>query len=80
MTWDLSTSVADNANDLPPELAWFLHEFHNFADAGAFARNQSKTQVCVCQSLHQVPLTVTSTTEMYQHMGGCGCVCACVPV
>ena len=48
MTWDLSTSVADNANDLPPELAWFLHEFHNFADAGAFARNQSKTQVCVC--------------------------------
>ena len=27
MTFDLSTRVSDGANDLPPAIAWVLHEF-----------------------------------------------------
>eukprot|EP00911_Craspedida_sp_UC1_P002858 UC1_evm3s2093 len=43
MTYDLSTTFSDGANDLPLPVAWVLHEFRHLAP-GAFVRNQSKTQ------------------------------------
>eukprot|EP00049_Salpingoeca_infusionum_P017911 m.354925 g.354925 ORF g.354925 m.354925 type:complete len:471 (+) comp17136_c0_seq1:67-1479(+) len=43
MTGDLSTTIADGSNDIPPALAWVLHEFHEL-EPGNFIRNQSKTQ------------------------------------
>ena len=36
--YDLSTTVADNANDLNPTIAWLLHELKDFADIGKFVR------------------------------------------
>lgn len=42
MTFDLSTTVSDGTNDLPPPIAWVLHEFHDLVP-GQFIRNQSKT-------------------------------------
>jgi hypothetical protein len=47
MTFDLSTTVSDNANDLPANIASLLHEFHTelqWLEIGNFMRNQSKTQ------------------------------------
>lgn len=44
LTSDLSKTVADNSNDLPPAIAWVLHEFHSLTP-GSFIRNQSQTQV-----------------------------------
>eukprot|EP00051_Salpingoeca_urceolata_P020692 m.313741 g.313741 ORF g.313741 m.313741 type:complete len:150 (+) comp19664_c0_seq23:4575-5024(+) len=43
LTFDLSTTVSDGANDLPPDVAWVLHEFHDFVP-GHFIRDQAKTQ------------------------------------
>lgn len=43
MTFDLSTTFSDGANDLPPVVSWVLHEFRDLAP-GPFVRNQSKTQ------------------------------------
>eukprot|EP01094_Clydonella_sp_ATCC50884_P030245 TRINITY_DN9800_c0_g1_i1.p1 TRINITY_DN9800_c0_g1~~TRINITY_DN9800_c0_g1_i1.p1 ORF type:complete len:506 (+),score=156.98 TRINITY_DN9800_c0_g1_i1:84-1520(+) len=45
MTADLSQTVSDGANDIPPELAYFLHDFGNADGIGDFARNLSRTQV-----------------------------------
>ena len=44
MTWDLSTTVSDNANDLPPWLSYLLHDLGNVADAGEFIHQQAKSQ------------------------------------
>lgn len=46
-TYNLSTTVADNANDLPDALAHILHEYHaelNWLEIGHFMRNQSRSQ------------------------------------
>lgn len=40
MTWDMSTDVSDNANDIPEDLADFLHLFGDFLDLGEYMRNQ----------------------------------------
>lgn len=44
MTYDLSTTVSDDANDLPPQVSWWLHELKDFAGMAAFVRQLSKTQ------------------------------------
>jgi hypothetical protein len=47
MTYDLSTRVSDGANDLPPAIAWVLHEFGPIVGAvgaGGFIRDQAHTQ------------------------------------
>ena len=46
LTFDLSTTVADDANDLPAWAAWFLHTFHSLGGAviGEFIRENAKTQ------------------------------------
>ena len=46
MTYDLSTTVSDDANDLPPAISWLLHEFHNFGDLGWFIRNLVRALAC----------------------------------
>ena len=43
MTWDLSETVSDGSNDIPPVIAWVLHEFHDLTP-GHFIKNQSRTQ------------------------------------
>lgn len=47
MTYDLSTTVADGANDISTELASVLHDFHKIgtkSSIGEFGRNQSQSQ------------------------------------
>ena len=47
MTFDLSTTVADEANDIPSWLAYFLHDIRpliNIWQVGEFIHNQSKSQ------------------------------------
>lgn len=44
LTFDLSDTVADDANNVPPAISWLLHEFRDFADVGKVIRNQSVTQ------------------------------------
>jgi hypothetical protein len=44
LTADLSETIADNANDLPPELADLLHEFVPRELIGSFIRTQAQTQ------------------------------------
>ena len=44
LTYDLSTTVADNANDLPAWAAWFLHTIHGSGFIGQFIRKQAVTQ------------------------------------
>ena len=34
MTYDLSTTVSDDAEDIPPAISWVLHELHNVASIG----------------------------------------------
>ena len=45
LTYDLSETVAQNANDLPSWLSWLLHTFHS-ADGfvGRFIRGEAQTQ------------------------------------
>eukprot|EP00947_MAST-08B_sp_MAST-8B-sp1_P005133 g5133.t1 len=45
LTYDLSQTVAQNANDLPSWLSWLLHTFHS-ADGfvGRFIRGEAQTQ------------------------------------
>eukprot|EP00672_Neobodo_designis_P021524 CAMPEP_0174851594 /NCGR_PEP_ID=MMETSP1114-20130205/23273_1 /TAXON_ID=312471 /ORGANISM="Neobodo designis, Strain CCAP 1951/1" /LENGTH=473 /DNA_ID=CAMNT_0016086139 /DNA_START=102 /DNA_END=1523 /DNA_ORIENTATION=- len=44
LTFDLSTSISDNANDLPPPIAALLHDLHDFAGLAAAVRRQATTQ------------------------------------
>jgi hypothetical protein len=47
MTFDLSTTVSDGANDLPAWLSWVLHEVApviGVAGVGTAVRNQAQTQ------------------------------------
>ena len=45
LTYDLSTTVADNANDLPSWASWMLHTFHKLTPfVGDFIRDNAKTQ------------------------------------
>ena len=46
LTYDLSTTVADNANDLPSWVAWLLHTFHSLGAGviGEFIRESAITQ------------------------------------
>ena len=44
MTWDLSETVSDGANDLNPTLSWVLHMFKSIFGIGGFIRDQAKTQ------------------------------------
>lgn len=47
MTYDLSTTVSDGANDISVELASLLHDLHKEGDVlsfGDFGRNQSQSQ------------------------------------
>jgi len=45
LTYDLSTTIADNANDLPSWAAWLLHTFHSVDGVvGNFIRANAKTQ------------------------------------
>jgi len=39
MTYDMSTTVSDNANDMSPTVAWLLHEFHDDLGVGSFIRD-----------------------------------------
>ena len=43
MSYDLSTTISDGANDLPPAISWILHEFSNLTP-GDFIRDQAVTQ------------------------------------
>eukprot|EP00756_Hemistasia_phaeocysticola_P021025 Hpha_TRINITY_DN15751_c1_g9::TRINITY_DN15751_c1_g9_i1::g.40825::m.40825 len=44
MTWDLSTTVADDTNDLEPWEAWILHDLHDAFWAAEFIKEQAQTQ------------------------------------
>ena len=45
ITYDLSTVFSGHANDIPPSLAWILHNFGSLVPTvGAFGRSQAKTQ------------------------------------
>lgn len=45
MTYDLSTTFSDNAEDIPSALSWILHTFGSeIPTVGNFGRDQSKTQ------------------------------------
>jgi hypothetical protein len=44
LTYDLSETFSDNANDLPPALAALLHDLHDFAGIGEAVRRQAATQ------------------------------------
>jgi hypothetical protein len=44
LTNDLSTTIADDANDLEPWEAYVLHDLRNFADIGSFIRYQATSQ------------------------------------
>jgi len=47
MTYDLSDTVSDNANDLPSTVSWILHELEPIVGAvgaGDFIREQAQTQ------------------------------------
>ena len=45
MTYDLAPVISDGANDLPPALAYILHNFRDFAGLAGFVRTQARTQV-----------------------------------
>ena len=61
--YDLSTTVADNANDLNPTIAWLLHELKDFADIGKFVRefvrNLSPTPLASSSRCSLLPPTLT---------------------
>ncbi len=40
MTWDLSSFVADGAEDIPLNLSMFLHDLGNPLELGQYVRNQ----------------------------------------
>ena len=45
--YDLSTRISDGANDLPPAIAWVLHELGpilGIAKVGQYIRSQAQTQ------------------------------------
>mmetsp|Transcript_8059 Transcript_8059/g.21120 ORF Transcript_8059/g.21120 Transcript_8059/m.21120 type:complete len:460 (+) Transcript_8059:65-1444(+) len=47
LTYDLSTTISDGANDISPALAWVLHELGpiiGIAKVGQFIRSQAQTQ------------------------------------
>ena len=47
MSYDLSTVISDNANEIPPALAWVAHQFGpelGVAGVGPFIREQAQTQ------------------------------------